>query len=142
MKNDNGGINLKNNNGKINLKKIAFFALMLFVLAGCGNNGDNYYNGDYYEDSYDALVTELNYLSIYDLDDIASMVVVAWEYGAYVEVDYVDYYGYTLETDSIDNEQILEDFLDEIYNNEIDVLDVEVIEDDYDLILVFTVEAE
>ena len=110
-----------------------------FALTGCGGNNDNYYRNQY-GDPYQSLVSELNRLSIYDLDDLADMIYIAWEYGAYVEVDFLDYSGYHLETDLIDNDQRLNNFLDGIYYEEFFILDAEVHEDGFDLFLIFTVE--
>jgi len=143
--NKNGGINLKKYNGKNNLIKIAFFALMFFALAGCGGNDndyyrDQYYRDQYYGDSYYSLIAELNRLSIHNLDDIADMVYTAWDYGAEVEVDFLDYHGYHIERDFINNDRMLESFIEELYYNEIFILDVEVLEEGFDLFLIFTVE--
>ena len=135
------------NHIKRNLKTIVFSLLMIFVLTGCGNSNRNddyrydYYDMGYYEDSYDALISGLNRLSIHDLYDLAEMVYTAWEFGAYVEVDYFDYDGYLVSTEFVDDEQMLERFLTEIYLEEVYVIDAEVIEDElFNLFLVFTVE--
>jgi len=139
---------LEKNFGKINFKKLALFALMILFLTGCGrNNDDDYYRGQnynrdhYYGDVYYELIDELNRLSIRNIDDIEEMVFIAWDFDANVEVEYVDNYGYHLEMGYIENDYMLGIFLDEIYYNEVHVLDAEVLENEYyELFLIFTVE--
>jgi len=143
---------LKRYNGKINLKKIVFFALMIIVLTGCrGNDDDYYYNDqyyrddyyygdDYYSDVYYDLIDDLDRFNIYYLSDIEEMVLIAWDYDAYVEVEYLDRDSYHLEMGYITNDQMLTDFLDEIYYEEVRMLDAEVLENEYyELFLIFTV---
>ena len=135
--NYNGGINLKKNIRKICLIKIAILVLIFFALTGCRGR-DNYYRD--YGDPYYSLVSQLDRLSINNLDDIEDMVYIAWEYGAFVEVDFLDHNDRLLETEFIDNDQMLDSFLDGIYYEEFFLLDAVVEEDGYDLFLIFIVE--
>ena len=125
--------------GKYCWIKIAFLVLMFFALTGCGRNNNDYYV-DQYGDPYYSLVSQLDRLSIHDVDDLADMVYIAWEYGAFVEVDFLDYNDQFIETDFINNEQMLDEFLDGIYYEEFFMLDAIVEEDGYDLFLIFIVE--
>lgn len=139
------------------MKKITVLVLLatLFVLAGCNdnsygyndrnynnrNNADryDYYYNDYMDD-YELLISDIDHLSISNLDDLAEMVAIAWEYDAIVEVEYHFYDG-GYEVEEIFNEQQLEDFLGEFYRYEIEIDDVQVLEDDnYNLVLLFIVD--
>ena len=134
---------MKNNYRKIHLLKIGFLILTIFVLTAltaCGGNNRNHRGGSNYRDSYSSLVAELNRLSINNIDDIEDMVYIAWDYGAAVEVEFFDHYNYYIETDYINNDRTLENFLDGLYYNEFIMLDAEVLEEGRDLFLIFSVE--
>jgi len=123
----NGGINLKRYIGKI--KIVAVLVLLVLALAGCGGNDD-----------YRSLVNELNNFSIHNIDDIEEMIYIAWDYNASVEVEYFDRFDYHLETDYVNNDRALNIFLDELYYNEVYMLDAEVLEEGRNLYLIFSVE--
>ena len=132
--------------------KICFLLLMFVAFTGCSSNADyyrdqyyyeqQYYKEQYYGEPYYSLMSALNHYSINNLEDIADMVYMAWNYGVEVEVDIIDYYGFHLENDFISNDHLLKKFLDEIYHNEISILDVEVLEEGLAVFLNFTVETQ
>ena len=131
------------------MKKITVLLLSvaLFVLVGCNgdSNRTDYYTSYYtdyytnrYMDDFERLIADIDHLRVDNIDDIAEMVMIAWDHGAFVEVDYYDYYdGEVVDMVEINNEHQLEAFLDEVYYNEIVIYDVELFEEGYDLVLVF-----